>query len=144
MVAYYCKSIPFVNQTKWNRSQNSMSKKERGQFYTTNAEYILDGLELPLNEDSVVIEPFAGQGDLLEWLKKKNYQGRIQSYDIEPKIENVVQRDTLKNPVDYNDAWIITNPPYLARNKCANKEIYDQYQMNDLGCAVSLTINSRW
>lgn len=109
-----------------------MNKKDRGQFYTTNAEYILDGLELPLNEDSVVIEPFAGQGDLLEWLKKKDYHGRVQAYDIEPKCENVVQRDTLKNPVDYKDAWIITNPPYLARNKCANKEIYDQYQMNDL------------
>jgi hypothetical protein len=26
----------------------------------------------------------------------------------------------------------LTNPPYLARNKCANKELFDQYDTNDL------------
>jgi hypothetical protein len=44
-----------------------MSKKDRGQFYTVNHEYILKGLERP-PKGARVIEPFAGQGDLLDWL----------------------------------------------------------------------------
>lgn len=56
----------------------------------------------------------------------------MEAYDIEPKREGIVLRDTLKSPPDYTDSWILTNPPYLARNKCTNKEIFDLYEMNDL------------
>ena len=32
----------------------------------------------------------------------------------------------------YTDKWIITNPPYLARNKCDIKTVFDKYDTNDL------------
>ena len=103
------------------------AKQLRGQFYTTNYEYILDGFSQPL--ECTVIEPFAGKGDLLKWLKK-DYQ--IEAYDIEPKATNILQRDTLRDPPVYTDKWILTNPPYLARNKCDDKELFDRYDTNDL------------
>ena len=39
-------------------------KKKYGQFMTTNFEYILDGLEIPASVSNI-IEPFAGEGDLI-------------------------------------------------------------------------------
>ena len=40
-----------------------MSKKDRGQFYTSNHAYILEGFDKP---SSKVIEPFTGKGDFPE------------------------------------------------------------------------------
>jgi hypothetical protein len=105
------------------------NKKIRGQFYTTNYEYILEGLPQPPSNIRCIIEPFAGKGDLLNWIKADL---PIEAYDIEPKRSDIITRDTLLYPPNYTDAWVITNPPYLARNKNDNKEIYEKYETNDL------------
>lgn len=112
--------------------ENINNKKNRGQFYTTNYSYILDSIPGPPSNVQLVIEPFAGKGDLINWIREGGYQGIVEAYDIEPKGENIIIRDTLKNPPNYDNSWIITNPPYLARNKSDNKEIYDLYKNNDL------------
>ena len=104
-----------------------LNKKLRGQFYTTRYEYILEDLTKPPSHDRV-IEPFAGKGDLLKWIESKE----VDAYDIEPKTAGILQRDTLLNPPDYKDSWVVTNPPYLARNKCKDKELFEKYQTNDL------------
>lgn len=104
-----------------------MSKKLKGQFYTVNSAYILEGLPVP--SEGRCVEPFAGKGDLLDWLPGSL---TVEAYDIDPKREGIVRRDTLLNPPDYTDAWVITNPPYLARNKCSTKDIFDKYDTNDL------------
>jgi len=111
---------------------NQLDKKMKGQFYTVNSSYILDGLSMPPKTARCVIEPFAGKGDLIEWLVKTGNTLPIESYDIDPKREDVIRLDTLMNPPNYTDSWIITNPPYLARNKCDKKEIFDMYDTNDL------------
>ena len=108
------------------------NKKSMGQFYTTNSSYILDGFSLPLNDIRCIIEPFAGKGDLIEWIEKSKSNAEIQAFDIEPKGNNITKRDTLVNPPDYDNTWIITNPPYLARNKSADKSMFDLYKTNDL------------
>jgi len=101
-----------------------------GQFYTTNYDYILQRMEIP-SETKYIIEPFAGRGDLLKFIKdKEKYQ--LELYDIDPKKDNIIKRDTLKEPPDYKDKFVLTNPPYLARNKNKNKELYDKYKCNDL------------
>jgi len=125
-------------------SQNKKTnKKNKGQFYTTNNEYILDGLEIPENIEHI-IEPFAGKGDLLDWLNKKLKNKNIESYDIEPKRHDIIKRDTLIDPPNYEGSWVITNPPYLARNKCENKQIYDLYNTNDLyKCFIKSLINKK-
>ena len=109
------------------------NKKIKGQFYTTNSSYILDGFELPINDIDYIIEPFAGQGDLIDWVKNNNTSTiPILAYDIEPKCVYIIKQDTLLNPPNYNNSFIITNPPFLARNKSNHKEIYDLYNTNDL------------
>jgi hypothetical protein len=115
-----------------NDTIHTENKKNRGQFYTTNSSYILDGFPLPPSDIRCIIEPFAGKGDLIEWVKKSGCASEIEAYDIEPKGKNIKKRDTLTNPPDYNNAWVITNPPYLARNKSEKKEIYELYDTNDL------------
>jgi hypothetical protein len=112
-------------------TEGNTNKKKKGQFYTTNCSYILEGLLLPRSIECI-IEPFAGKGDLIEWIRKSGYEGSIEAYDIEPKHTEVQKRDTLKSPPDYTNAWVITNPPYLARNKCLEKDIYELYNTNDL------------
>lgn len=105
------------------------NKQKYGQFYTTNYEYILTGIKIPNNANNF-IEPFAGNCDLVKFIE--NSDAQIDCYDIEPKNNNIIQRDTLLFPPDYKGKYVITNPPYLARNKNSDKTIYDKYNQNDL------------
>lgn len=106
------------------------SKSNLGQFYTTNYNYILKNLSIPNNVQHI-IEPFAGNGDLLKFLKSET-KYTIECYDIDPKNKSITQRDTLNDPPNYNGKFVLTNPPYLARNKNENKRLYDKYKCNDL------------
>lgn len=118
-------------------------KRKLGQFYTTNYEYILQGLTIPEYIENI-IEPFAGNGDLVMFIEGQTKKYNVICYDIDPKKDFIIERDTLNNPPDYNDKFIITNPPYLARNKSENKEIYDKYDTNDLyKCLIKELINNR-
>ena len=108
------------------------TKKLNGQFYTINSFYILKDMPLPSPTATKIVEPFAGQGDLLDWLRKQPIQLPVEAYDIDPKTPSAQKRDTLANPPSYKDAWVLTNPPYLARNKCSSKTYFDQYDTNDL------------
>lgn len=103
-------------------------KKTLGQFYTTNQKYILKGLKIP-DYVKTIIEPFAGNGDLIEPIRKKY---KVECYDIKPKKKYIKTRDTINNPPNYKDKYIITNPPYLARNKSKDKTMFDKYGVNDL------------
>jgi hypothetical protein len=107
-----------------------MSKNELGQFYTTNYKYILQNMSIPKNV-KFIIEPFAGNFDLLGFIAHKS-KFNIELYDIEPKGENIVKRDSLKEPPCYDNKFVLTNTPYLARNKNKNKSLYDKYKCNDL------------
>lgn len=109
----------------------SIEKKTKlGQFYTTNYDYILQNMDIP--EDIVnIIEPFIGNGDLLNFIKNKQ-KYNIECYDIDPKNDYTEFRDTLKDPPSYDNKFVLTNPPYLARNKNKDKELYDKYDCNDL------------
>lgn len=119
--------------------QININKKQLGQFYTTNYEYILQNLNIPRHINHI-IEPFAGNGDLIEHISEKE----IECYDIDPKKEYIKKRDTLLNPPNYNNKFIITNPPYLARNKSKNKYIFDKYNQNDLyKCLISELLSNK-
>jgi len=117
------------------------TKSKLGQFFTTNFKYILQNLNIP-QEINDIIEPFAGNGDLLNFIENKD-KYTIECYDIEPKKDFIIQRDTLLNPLNYSNKFIITNPPYLARNKSQDKYIFDKYKTNDLyKCFIQSIINS--
>tara|TARA_Y100000592_G_C5469599_1_gene318648 strand:- start:1590 stop:2795 length:1206 start_codon:yes stop_codon:yes gene_type:complete len=119
-----------LDKTEPILTQSTMSKSELGQFYTTNYEYILSNMEIP-NNVKTIVEPFVGNGDLLKFIKNKD-KYNLEIYDIDPKITDTIKRDTLAKPPDYTDKFILTNPPYLARNKSKNKDLYEKYKCNDL------------
>lgn len=103
------------------------AKQQLGQFMTTNYDYILSGFtQVP--DNTRVIEPFCGQGHLLNFSGVKN----VECYDIEPQISGTIERDTILCPPDYKNKYVITNPPYLARNKSSTKSYFDKYNVNDL------------
>lgn len=106
-------------------------KRKLGQFYTKNYEYILQKMYVP-ESTKILIEPFCGEGDLVKFAKKNQFVLELECYDIQPKYEYIIQRDTLQNPPDFKGKFILTNPPYLARNKCGEKRNFDTYQENDL------------
>ena len=66
-----------------------------------------------------------------EYLLDYSQDANWECYDIEPH-SNSIQRDTLFNPPKYKDKWVITNPPYLAKNKAKDKKIYNLYNVDDL------------
>jgi len=104
-------------------------KQTLGQFFTTNYSHILQGISVPFNTKHI-IEPFAGNCDLLRFIDESQYT--IECYDIDPKQSRVTQRDTINDPPSYKDKFLITNPPYLARNKAKDKTLFDKYKVNDL------------
>lgn len=91
------------------------SKQALGQFFTTNADYILQGFG-PLVKDKAVVDPFAGNCDLLNWAKQHGAKS-TKGYDIDTKyITKIVSsNDSLINIPSAN--FNLTNPPYLAKNK---------------------------
>ena len=114
---------------------NIMNTKQKyGQFFTTNYNYITDGMIYKNNINIFInhniIEPFAGNKDMLNLVK--DIDCNIECYDIDPKKNDIIKKDTLLNPPNYKNKFIITNPPYLARNKCNDKSIFDFYNQNDL------------
>jgi hypothetical protein len=114
---------------------NKIIKQNLGQFFTTNHEYILQGMVIP-NNIKYIIEPFTGNGDLVDFIeneqKKKNIKYNVKCYDIDPKKDYIIKRDTINSPPNYNNKYIITNPPYLARNKSKDKTLFNKYDVNDL------------
>ena len=103
-------------------------KKQFGQFFTKNSDYILNGFEsLVFGKD--LIDPFAGGGDLIEWAEK-NKAKKISGFDVDKNyVDNkkIFFNDSVANPKKYK--FIITNPPYLNVNK-ANDKVKSQYFKN--------------
>lgn len=101
-----------------------------GQFFTTNYQKILKNLEIP-HDITHIIEPFAGAADLLQFIHDRP-SITIECYDIDPKKEGIVKRDIFQEPPCYDEKFVLTNPPYLARNKSKDKKYFDKYQVDDL------------
>lgn len=122
-----------------------VNKKQLGQFFTTNYKYILQSFQIP-NNVSRVVEPFAGNKDLIKFLDE-SYSERpfvVECFDIDPKSDDITKQDTLNNPPDLTDAFVLTNPPYLARNKSKDKDVYEKYKTNDLyKCFIEILIQSK-
>lgn len=106
-------------------------KKSLGQFYTTRYGYILQGMEPPSSSETTIIEPFAGRGDLLRFLGE-DPKNPLECYDIDPKRDGITRRDVLMDPPDYEGRFVLTNPPFLSRNKSKDKRVFDKFGLNDL------------
>ncbi len=126
------------------------TKKELGQFFTTNVDYILQGFE-NLVKNKNVLDPFVGNGDLLKWAEKHKAKN-LNGYDIDKQLiidlvlkfkGHFKENDSLLNIP--NAQFNLTNPPYLAKNKMSKqqkskylKELDDFYLL-----AIRNIINSK-
>jgi hypothetical protein len=110
---------------------------QKTQHYTTQSEEICQNLTKYIPTEAKLIEPFAGQGDLIGLFSNNEWE----QYDIDPKEDWIIGQDTLLNPPNYSGKWVITNPPYLAKNKTSDfKEIFNKYGVDDLYKAALLSI----
>ncbi|OHA14237.1 MAG: hypothetical protein A2909_02925 [Candidatus Tagabacteria bacterium RIFCSPLOWO2_01_FULL_39_11] len=104
------------------------TKQQLGQFFTKNSDYILKGLNKYVR-DKNIIDPFAGNGDLIKWAKKNKVKN-IKGYDIDDKYinnKNVFLNDSVNNQLKYD--FVLTNPPYLNVNK-ADQDTKEKYFKN--------------
>lgn len=100
---------------------------QKTQHYTTNYDLIFDGLLDTIPAAARLVEPFVGHGDLLNLFPNHTWE----TYDIDSSLPCVCQ-DTLKNPPTYAGRWVITNPPFLAKNHASDKSYFSQYDYDDL------------
>ncbi len=102
-----------------------IKKRNLGQFFTTNSDYILQGLG-KFVKNKEIADPFAGNQDLLNWAKNNKCK-KIAGFDCDKNYideQNVFLNDSINSPKDYK--FVCTNPPYLHKNK-ATKEIKGKF-----------------
>lgn len=95
-------------------------KKQLGQFFTTNCDYILQGFE-EFVKNKEVTDPFAGNRDLMFWSVRNNCKKAV-GFDCDEKYvngKNVFYHDAINDSQKYK--FICTNPPYLHKNKADQK-----------------------
>lgn len=113
-----------------------MDKKSLGAFYTTKAKEVLDIVFNSFVEyynNGLIIEPCCGNGDLINFLNE-NKLFNTKQYDINnTSYKDLIVQDTIIEPIDLNNNWIITNPPYLAKNKMS-KELKEKYNKYLIDC----------
>ncbi len=97
---------------------------EKTQHYSKN-ELLLDGLIDFIPPNSFIIEPFYGKGDLVKNIHVDEF------YDISFEKNNEHYRDTLVFPPNYKNKYIITNPPFLAKNKAKDKALFEIFKEYD-------------
>ena len=107
-----------------------LKKKELGQFNTTRVDYILQAFEQHVKGKDV-IDPFCGDRDLLNWAEHNNARSLI-GLDVDPSVEPDDCVDSFTDPYDYSGLFILANPPYLAKNKSEDKEIFNKFNTDDL------------
>jgi len=77
----------------------------------------------------VVIEPFAGDGQVITWL---GLDYIIIPYDKDPTFPKVMKNDVFDTKIRYGGAYVITRPPQLKKKDATDKEIYARYGCDDL------------
>ncbi len=95
-------------------------KKQFGQFFTTNSDYILQGFE-GFMKNKEITDPFAGNQDLLNWSCKNGCKKAV-GFDCDKKYvdeKNVFYNDSINSSQKYK--FVCTNPPYLHKNKADQK-----------------------
>lgn len=110
---------------------NLSKKSQRGQFNTTNVDYILQRFESKVVGKNV-IDPFCGKRDLLNWAEQHGASS-VFGVDIDTSLDGPDDyANSFIDPYSYKDYFILTNPPYLAKNKSSDKFIFNLFNTDDL------------
>lgn len=107
-----------------------ISKVSLGSFYTTKSAWLTSEVRAFLekalaNSKGHLLDPFAGDGHLLEAIKSDPVLGRLVSqatgFDIQGNLFPV--NDSLLEIPNPQRAVIVTNPPYLANHSAKRKGV---------------------
>jgi hypothetical protein len=108
----------------------NVNKKAKGQFFTIANPFDNDLFlewfnNIPNIKNKLLLEPFAGSGNIVRMLQDIGFKNQWVCFDIEPltiKGLLIKEQDTLKNyPKGFSVA--ITNPPYLAKNSATRNNL---------------------
>ena len=111
-------------------------KRTNGQFFTTANPFdchpFLAWSRRAGLPQETILEPFAGENSIIRHLKSIDKARKWVSFDIDPKADGVVRRDTIASfPTGYNVC--ITNPPWLAKNSATFRGLqFPDTQFDDL------------
>lgn len=101
-------------------------KRVLGQFFTaTNPFEIIPFIHWfeKIRDKHVIVEPFAGSGSIIDHINNIFGDDIIwKSYDIEPKRDDIIEKDTILDMPSGNLA--ITNPPYLGKSSATRRGLY--------------------
>lgn len=96
-----------------------------GQYFTTNIQLkeTLNGFIL--NNPNLILEPSIGQGDLVDFIQKKNPEVKFDMYEIDPTItvlssiskNDIIYGDFIRHKIDTKYETIVGNPPYIKHKK---------------------------
>jgi len=119
-------------------------KRNLGQYFTKSSVWLRPQIKrfIAKAKPSIVIDPFAGAGDLLKVANDLGY-GNVDGYDIDPKLGWKVN-DGLRGLKSIENGLILTNPPYLAKNsaKRRNLDSYAYFLDNNLQDLYQIAIRS--
>ena len=68
-----------------------IDKKQNGQFFTKNSDYILSNFS-SLIKNKEVVDPFAGNGDLISWAAKYHAK-KIVGFDCEKNLVDNIKEN---------------------------------------------------
>jgi hypothetical protein len=119
-----------VSKAKNRTVEVDIYKVSLGSFYTTKSGWLTDQvrgfLEKALTESKgILLDPFAGDGHLLETIKADSILGsqvkKASGFDIQGETWPV--NDSLVAIPNPQRATIVTNPPYLANHSAKRKGV---------------------
>jgi len=119
-----------VSKAKNRTVEVDIDKVSLGSFYTTKSGWLTDQvrqfLEKALSESNGnLLDPFAGDGHLLEAIKSDPVLGRLVSqatgFDIQGELFPF--NDSLVSIPNPQRAVLVTNPPYLANHSAKRKGV---------------------
>ena len=98
------------------------SKRDLGQFFTRDSvwlrPHIRAHIESLSNQYKLCVDPFAGDGHLLELAQGMGFE--IRGHDLDENICASKQwgepNDSIRRVIRHEQAFVLTNPPYLAKN----------------------------
>lgn len=95
------------------------SKKQLGQYYTTDKKLQEVVYKFIQNNPTVILEPSVGKGHLVQYIKSQNSEITFDCYEIDDTInpiiskDNIIFGDFLQQDISKLYKTIIGNPPYV-------------------------------
>ena len=112
--------------------QSIIKQKNLGQYFTKRSVWLKPQIKefIARVNPSVIVDPFSGQGDLLNVVSELGYN--VLGLDIDKSL-GCKFNDSLKSIPKYDGGLVLTNPPYLAKNSAKRQNLngYSYFKNNE-------------